>query len=72
MSGSILSQKLVFEILRKLGGTATPKQIADLAKKMYPERTLYKYVSNRLVALSKWGYVKRNKDGTWTIHQNYP
>jgi hypothetical protein len=63
---------LVFRLLKKLGGRATGKSISDLAKKEYPNLSLYLYVGNRLQRLAKWGYVKKNPDQTWEILQEYP
>jgi hypothetical protein len=66
-----MSQKLVFDLLKELGGRARCKDISELAKKKYPDLSLYLYVSVRLHALSKWGYVKRNPDLTWEIVAEY-
>ena len=62
-----MSQKLVYELLKDLGGTASSKQIREFAKMKYPELSLYTYVTNRLNRLRKWGYVRKNPDGTWSI-----
>lgn len=66
-----MSQKLVYTLLKELGGTAKTKQIEDLAKLRYPDSTLYTYVIRRLQRLEHWGYVKKNKDGSWTIQDEY-
>ena len=59
-----MSQSDVLELLYELGGSATTKEIRDLAKRKYPERTLYIYVGNRLKKLEKWETIKREiKDG---------
>jgi len=62
-----MSQKVVFELLKELGGRATLQQIKALALEKYPEYSLHEYVGNRLHKLATWGYVKRNKDDTWEI-----
>ena len=62
-----MSQKVVFALLKELGGRATVRQISELARKRYPDDTLYSYVGNRLRKLQNWGYVKRNSDGSWEI-----
>ncbi len=62
-----MSQQAIFELLRKLGGKATSKQISELALKTYPEYTLHSYVGKRLSKLVKRGYVRKNGDGTWEI-----
>jgi len=63
---------LVYLLLKELGGTAFPRQIKELAKQKYPDRTLYRYVHDRLQRLTKWGYIKRNSDGSYTIIEEYP
>lgn len=62
-----MSQKLVYLLLKELGGSAFPKQIKELAKKKYPNLTLHSYVNNRLRKLANWNYVHRNPDGSYTI-----
>lgn len=62
-----MSQKVVYELLKELGGRATVKQVSELALKKYPEYTLHSYVGNRLRKLQNWGYVKKNLDGSWEI-----
>jgi hypothetical protein len=65
--GSRLSQKVVLELLRELGGRATSRQISQLALQRYPGDTLYTYVGNRLRKLENWDLVKHNPDDTWEI-----
>ena len=52
-----MSQKIILQLLRELGGRATRKQIADLARKKYPDATLYSYVGLPLRRLQRWGLV---------------
>mgnify|MGYP001096394166 CR=1 FL=1 len=67
-----MSQKLVYELLKALGGKAKTGEISKLAKKRYPERSLHNYVSDRLHRLMKWGIIGRNNDGEWFIIEEYP
>lgn len=66
-----MSQKMIYDLLKELGGRAFPKEIAELAKKKYPDATLYSYVHDRLLRLRKWGFVKKNDDGSWSIIAEY-
>ena len=61
-----MSQEDVLSILKELKGEATTKEIKELAKEKYPERTLYLYVLNRLKKLERNDKVKQIK-GTWRI-----
>lgn len=67
-----MSQKIVFELLKRLGGRATAKEIAELAKQIYPDSSLYTYVGKQLSSLKKWGYIRKNLDGTWSVQSEYP
>jgi len=66
-----MSQQAVYELLQKLGGRATSREISQLALKMYPEYTLHSYVGNRLRKLQKNGYVRLDKEGFWVIISKY-
>lgn len=57
-----MSQKVVYQLLKELGGTATRKQISELAFKKYPNLTLHQYVSDRLLKLRKWGIIDFIRD----------
>ena len=48
-----MSQEDVLSILKELKGEATTKEIRELAKKKYRERTLYLYVGDRLKKLER-------------------
>lgn len=48
-----MSQEDVLNILRELKGEATIKEIKELAKKKYRDRTLYLYVGDRLKKLER-------------------
>lgn len=67
-----MSQKLVYLLMKELGGTAFAKQISDLARRKYPDATLYQYVNDRLRKLRKWGYIEKNPDGSYSIIAEYP
>lgn len=70
----LMSQKLVYEILKELGGIATMKEIKIRAKEKFPEASLYAYVGLRLRALEKWGYVTRitgKGETKWKIAAEY-
>jgi Fe2+ or Zn2+ uptake regulation protein len=54
-----MSQEAVYKILEDLGGLATTKEIRNMAKKKYPNLTLYLYVTNRLKKLEKKGVIKK-------------
>jgi len=66
-----MSQKLVFQLLKELGGTAFNYEVADLARKKYPDRYLWHYVSQQLHALQRWGYIERDDKGRWRIIKEY-
>lgn len=57
-----MSQRLVLELLKELGGKATSRQIKVLAKKRYPDSALDVLVGDRLSKLIKAGMVIR-RDG---------
>jgi len=48
-----MSQEDVLNILKELKGEATIREIRDLAKKKYGDRTLYLYVGDRLRKLER-------------------
>ena len=62
-----LSQREVLEVLQDLGGRATPREIAEAHKRKFPDSSLDLYVWTRLYRLRKWGFVKKNLDGSWSI-----
>lgn len=70
-----MSRLLIFRMLRQLGGTATTKQIRDAARKMYPHKTLWRYVSNRLKVLEEQGFISSEKKPKrrriWTIKRDF-
>jgi len=67
-----MSQTLVLQLLKELGGKATTKEIAALAEKKYPKSSQHKYVSHSLGKLRKWGevdrtFVKGSTEAHWFI-----
>lgn len=52
-----MSQKIVLQLLKDLGGRATWKQVSRLAKERFPEATLWSYVGQQLRKLQAWGVV---------------
>ncbi len=62
-----MAQKVVYMLLKELGGSATLEEIKELAKKRYPDATQWHYAISDLQKLEKWGYVARIPDGTWKI-----
>lgn len=65
-----MSQEDVYKILKELGGKATSKQISELARKKFPDQTLYQYVGNRLQKL-RTKKVIRYHEGLWEIIEDY-
>jgi len=61
-----MSQEDVLSILKELKGEATTKEIRELAKKKYRERTLYLYVGDRLKKLERNKQVIKNGE-KWKI-----
>jgi hypothetical protein len=62
-----MSQEMVYELLRELGGKATAEQVIRLILKKHPEYSLHFTVEERLDNLAHWGYVKKHAGGVWEI-----
>ena len=67
----------MYKIIQELGGSATTKEIRNLAYSKYPNRSLYTYVTNRLIKLEKDGYITKitneKTNNTWKItNKEYP
>jgi hypothetical protein len=63
-----LSQRIVLELLKELGGKAKTKEISNLAKTKYPESCLYEFVGHKLRRLASWGYVYHDRiNGIWYV-----
>jgi hypothetical protein len=63
-----LSQRLVLELLKELGGTAKTRKISELARSKYPDSCLYEFVGHKLERLASWGYVYHDRiNGIWSI-----
>jgi hypothetical protein len=58
-----MSQRLVYQLLRELGGKATITEIRKLAKAKYPESTLYSYAGKQLRRLQQVD----NASETWCL-----
>lgn len=61
-----MSQEDVLNILKELKGEATTKEIRELAKKKYRDRTLYLYVGDRLKKLERNKQIIKNGE-KWKI-----
>jgi hypothetical protein len=53
-----MSQEVVYNVLKELGGKATSAQIRAVIAKRYPTSTFDRYVSNRLRQLQKKDIIK--------------
>ena len=65
-----MTQRLVLEILRELGGKATTRDISNLAKLKYPNSGFdNRCVAHKLMRLHMWRYIQHNNriNGTWFI-----
>jgi hypothetical protein len=63
-----LSQRIVLELLKELGGKAKTREISNLAKIKYPESCLYEFVGHKLERLASWGYVHHDRiNGVWSV-----
>lgn len=61
-----MSQEDVRSLLAELDGEATVHEIANLARKKFPDRTLDTYLSERLQPMKKKGIVEQI-DGKWRL-----
>ena len=50
-----MSQRIVLELLKELGGKAKTREISNLAKIRYPESCLHEFVGHKLERLATWG-----------------
>ena len=63
-----MSQRIVLELLKELGGKAKTREISNLAKIRYPESCLYEFGGHKLERLASWGYVHHDRiNGIWYI-----
>jgi hypothetical protein len=63
-----LSQRIVLELLKELGGRAKTREISNLAKSKFPESRLYEFVGHKLERLASRGYVYHDRiNGIWSI-----
>lgn len=61
-----MSQENVRKILKSLGGEASTSEIAEDARRAYPDRTLHTYVGDLLKRLQEKGFVERT-DKMWKL-----
>jgi len=63
-----MSQIEILIIMKELGGICSSKQIKEIAKKKFPELSLWQYIGTRLARMRKQGIVTRdNKTGLWQV-----
>jgi hypothetical protein len=63
-----VTQKIVLELLRELGGKAKTSDISKLAKLRYPDSPLHQQVAHKLMRLHIWGYIQHDRiKGTWSV-----
>jgi hypothetical protein len=63
-----VTQKIVLELLRELGGKAKTSDISKLAKLRYPDSPLYQQVAHKLMRLQIWGYIHHDRVmRTWSV-----
>jgi hypothetical protein len=63
-----MSQEDVRQLLLEAGGQATTSELSELAKSKFPDRTLYRYVSERLPPMEKKGLVEYiDADSKWKL-----
>ena len=66
-----MTQKLVLELPRELGGKANTRDILNLAKQKYPNLELHS--AHKLMRLQIWGYVQHDRiNGIWSIVETQP
>ena len=63
-----VSQRIVLELLKELGGKAKTREVSSLAKIRYPESCLHEFVGHKLERLASWGYVYHDRTNSmWFI-----
>jgi hypothetical protein len=63
-----VSQRIVLELLKELGGKAKTREVSNLAKIRYPESCLHEFVGHKLERLATWGYVYHDRiNGMWFL-----
>lgn len=68
-----MSQDDTLRLLKEMGGEATSIEIREKAKKKYPKRALYMYISLRLKRLYERGIIDKivvDKRVSWRIKKN--
>ena len=67
-----MSQTIVLQLLKELGGKATLSQLRTLAKSKHPYSSLPQYMSSRLSTMAKHGLVVRQPHNVWEIVEASP
>ena len=63
-----MSQRVVLELLKELGGKAKTREVSNLAKIRYPESRLHEFVGHKLERLAAWGYVRHDRiNNMWLV-----
>jgi hypothetical protein len=63
-----MTQRLVLELLKELGGKATTKDILNFAKLKYPDSGFEEGVARKLTRLQMWGYIQHDRiNGLWSV-----
>jgi hypothetical protein len=63
-----LSQRIVLELLKELGGTAKTREISVLARSWFRDSCLFEFVGHKLERVGSWGYVYHDRiNGIWSI-----
>jgi hypothetical protein len=66
--GHTVSQRIVLELLKELGGKAKTREVSNLAKIRYPDSCLHEFVGHKLERLATWGYVYHDrKNAIWLV-----
>ena len=68
-----MSQRVVLELLKELGGKAKTREVSNLAKIRYPESCLHEFVGHKLERLAAWGYVHHDRvNNMWLVLDSKP
>jgi hypothetical protein len=64
-----MTQRLVLELLKELGGSATTKDILNFAKLKYPDSGFdNRGIAHKLTRLQIWGNIQHDRiNGLWSI-----
>jgi hypothetical protein len=62
-----LTQSLVLEAIRALGGRATPRQIKQYLRKNHPDYGMTNWIHRPISRLRAKGLIRRLEDGSYEI-----